>query len=179
MQAGMGKIVRRIGDVKSPSEFWLAGIRDYVKSVFSCGPHSIHGPVHWQRVESFGLKIAERSGADIAVVRLFALLHDSCRRNDGDDLEHGPRAAAMLHRIVPSVFALDRDRLELLEHAVRHHTSGLISDDPTIGACWDADRLDIGRVGITPSPDYMSTACGKKMASQDFSTGSIRASRSF
>jgi len=80
---------------------------------------------------------------------------------------------------VPSVFALDPQRFGLLEHAVRHHTSGLISDDPTIGACWDADRLDIGRVGITPSPDYMSTACGKEMASQDFSTGSIRARQSF
>jgi uncharacterized protein len=175
----MGKIVKRIGDVRSPSEFWLAGIRDYVKSVFSCGPHSIHGPVHWQRVEFFGIKIAERSGADIAVVRLFALLHDSCRRNDGDDLEHGPRAAAMLHRIVPSVFSLDPKRFGLLEHAVRHHTSGLISEDPTIGACWDADRLDIGRVGITPGADYMSTACGKELAGLGCGADSLRARQSF
>jgi len=174
----MGKIVKRIGDVKSPSEFWLAGIRDYVKSVFNCGPQSIHGPMHWQRVEAFGLKIAQSSGADIAVVRLFALLHDSCRRNDGDDLEHGPRAAAMLYRIVPSVFALDPKRFGLLEHAVRHHTSGLISEDPTIGTCWDADRLDIGRVGITPSADYMSTAFGRELATPGLSSGTIRARRS-
>ncbi|MFO7710090.1 MAG: HD domain-containing protein [Desulfobacterales bacterium] len=159
----MRKIVRRMTAAKSPSEVWLDRIRAHVMSIFSCGAHSIHGPVHWQRVESFGLKIAERSGADVAVVRLFALLHDACRLDDGDDPEHGPRAAALLHRIVPSVFAIDPKRFELLEHAVRHHTSGLVSDDPTIGACWDADRLDIGRVGIAPDALYMSTAAGKEM----------------
>jgi hypothetical protein len=101
---------------------------------------------------------------DLTVVRLFALLHDSCRLNDGDDLFHGPRAAEMLYRIVPSVFALDRDRLELLKQAVRYHTSGHTSPDPTIGTCWDADRLDIGRVGITPCAHYMSTVAGKDVA---------------
>jgi uncharacterized protein len=135
-----------------------------VMSVFKCGSDSIHGPRHWQRVEAFGLSIAESSGADLAVVRLFALLHDSCRRDDGADLDHGPRAAEMLDRIVPSVFALDRDRLDLLKQAVRYHTSGLTSPDPTIGTCWDADRLDIGRVGITLSGRYMSTVAGKDTA---------------
>jgi uncharacterized protein len=71
----------------------------------------------------------------------------------------------MLDRIVPSVFALDRDRLDLLKQAVRYHTSGLTSPDPTIGTCWDADRLDIGRVGITLSGRYMSTVAGKDSAS--------------
>ena len=163
-QVEMRKIVKRIANVKSPSEIWLAGIRDYVMSVFKCGADSIHGPAHWQRVETFGLRLAESSGADLTVVRLFALLHDSCRLNDGDDLDHGPRAAEMLDRIVPSVFALDRNRLELLKQAIRHHTSGHTSPDPTIGTCWDADRLDIGRVGITPSDYYMSTAAGKEIA---------------
>jgi uncharacterized protein len=163
-QVEMRKIVKRIANVKSPSEIWLAGIRDYVMSVFRCGSDSIHGPGHWQRVEAFGLRIAESSGADLTVVRLFALLHDSCRLNDGDDLFHGPRAAEMLDRIVPSVFALDPNRLELLKQAVRYHTSGHTSPDPTIGTCWDADRLDIGRVGITPCAHYMSTVAGKDVA---------------
>jgi uncharacterized protein len=160
----MRKIVRRIVNVKSPSKVWLAGIRDYVMSVFQCGPNSIHGPRHWQRVEAFGLSIAESSGADLTVVRLFALLHDSCRLDDGEDLDHGPRAAEMLDRIVPTIFALDRDRLDLLKQAIRLHTSGLTTEDPTIGTCWDADRLDIGRVGTTPIARYMSTAAGKGSA---------------
>ena len=34
----------------------------------------------------------------------------------------------------------------------------------TIGTCWDADRLDLGRVGVIPSVDFMSTHAGKKAA---------------
>jgi uncharacterized protein len=94
-------------------------------------------------------------------VRLFALLHDSCRLDDGEDPDHGPRAAEMLHRIVPAIFALDRTRLELLKQAILLHTSGRTTEDPTIGTCWDADRLDIGRAGLTPDARYMSTSAGK------------------
>jgi uncharacterized protein len=162
----MRKSVRRLANVKNPPETWLAGIREYVMSIFRCGVHSIHGPSHWQRVETFGLDIAKSSGADLMVVRLFALLHDSCRQDDGADLDHGPRAAEMLDRIVPTVFAIDPGRFDLLKEAIRLHTSGLITNDPTIGTCWDADRLDVGRVGMTPSHDYMSTEAGKDMAAE-------------
>lgn len=133
-------------------------------SIFKCGAQSIHGPSHWQRVDAFGLNIAKTSGADLTVVRLFALLHDSCRQHDGADLDHGPRAAEMLNRIVPSVFALDRGRFDLLKEAIRLHTSGLTTNEPTLGTCWDADRLDIVRVGLTPSAQYMSTVAGKDIA---------------
>ena len=160
----MRKRVRRLANVKTPPEAWLAGIREYVMSIFKCGAHSIHGPSHWQRVDAFGLDIAESSGADLIVVSLFAFLHDSCRQDDGADLDHGPRAAEMLDRIVPSVFAIDPGRFNLLKEAIRLHTSGLTTNEPTIGTCWDADRLDIGRVGMTPSAQYMSTEAGKGMA---------------
>ena len=151
-------------NAKSPSEAWLDRIREYAMSIFRCAAHSIHGPSHWQRVDAFGLDIAKSSGADLTVVRLFALLHDSCRQDDGADLDHGPRAAEMLDRIVPAVFSLDRGRFDLLREAIRLHTSGLTTDDPTIGTCWDADRLDIVRVGLTPSAKYLSTIAGKDMA---------------
>ena len=42
--------------------------------------NSVHGPRHWRRVERNGLLLATRSGANIAVVRLFALFHDSRRQ---------------------------------------------------------------------------------------------------
>jgi len=71
----------------------------------------------------------------------------------------------MLGEIAGSLFTFDPDRLALLDYAIRHHTGGQISDDPTIGACWDADRLDIGRVGIIPHERYMSTAAGRRRAS--------------
>jgi len=33
-----------------------------------------------------------------------------------------------------------------------------------VNACFDADRLDLGRVGIMPDPDKMATVQGRIMA---------------
>ena len=142
-------------------EQWVR-IRHHAEEIFTLGPYSIHGPDHWQRVEDVGLELARKSGADQTVVRLFAILHDSCRRNDGGDYHHGPRAADMLGSLVPDLFTLDSDRLALLEHAIRNHPKGRTSVEPTIGTCWDADRLDLGRVGMRPHERYMSTKAGRR-----------------
>jgi len=48
------------------------------------------------------------TGADETVIRLFALLHDSCRLDDGADLLHGPRAADMLGEIAGTLFTFRR-----------------------------------------------------------------------
>ena len=44
---------------------------------------------------------------------------------------------------------LTPDQLHLLRRACATHTHGITSDDPTIGVCWDADRLDISRFGYS------------------------------
>jgi len=31
-----------------------------------------------------------------------------------------------------------------------------VDADPTVQTCWDADRLDLGRVGIKPAARYLS-----------------------
>ena len=134
---------------------------------FTLGLHSLHGPDHWQRVERNGLDIAGRtSGADLLLVRLFAVLHDSHRCNEGHDPEHGPRAAAWARELsaVGKYFQLDPHRLDVLCDAITYHDKGRVSDDPTVGTCWDADRLDLPRVGIRPAPRLMSTARGKHLA---------------
>ena len=41
---------------------------------------------------------------------------------------------------------------------------GRVSDDPTIGTCWDADRLDLRRVAIVPKTGLMSTNPAKGSA---------------
>lgn len=126
--------------------------------------NSIHGPEHWKRVERNGLLLATRTGADITVVRLFALFHDSRRLNDDWDDGHGARGALYAENLRGNGFTLDDNRFELLRYACVWHTDGKHHDDPTIGTCWDADRLDLGRVGIIPQADFMSTAFGKKIA---------------
>ena len=142
---------------------WEA-VRRYAQAIFALGSHSVHGPSHWARVEKNGLELASETGADTTVVRLFAMLHDTCRLNDDTDLGHGPRAADMLGTMVGILFNIDPDRLALLEQAIRHHTDGVTSPDPTIGTCWDADRLDLGRVGKNPEARFMSTEAGKHLA---------------
>ena len=50
----------------------FAALARTVSGTFALGSHSIHGPSHWRRVDRNGLWLAERSGGDLFVVRLFA-----------------------------------------------------------------------------------------------------------
>src|SRR3954453_2622484 len=52
-----------------------------------------HGVAHWARVLENGVRLAEETGADVVIVRLFAILHDCRRVNEATDPDHGPRAA--------------------------------------------------------------------------------------
>lgn len=116
-----------------------------------------HGVVHWARVLENGLRVAEANGADREVVTLFALFHDSRRVNEGRDDDHGVRGGTLARSLRGSLVHLDNARFELLFEACRLHTQGLTTGDPTLVACWDADRLDLGRVGITPLPHRLCT----------------------
>ena len=120
---------------------------------------SIHGENHWRTVGANGLWLAEPlDGADTYVIFLFALLHDSMRESDGRDPEHGPRAAALAGALhAEGVLPATAVQLETLQYACFEHTNGLVSDDPTVGCCWDADRLDLPRVWIEPDPALLST----------------------
>ena len=74
------------------------------------------------------------------------------------DPEHGPRAAAFAAELhAEGMLAITAAQLELLQHACSEHANGFVSTDPTVGACWDADRLDLPRVWITPDPALLST----------------------
>ena len=122
---------------------------------------SIHGPEHWARVAHNGLALAdETAGADRDVIRLFALLHDAMRENDGYDPEHGARAADLALELL-ALLELSDDQYRLLVAACEQHARGHVSLDPTIGCCWDADRLDLPRVGKTLDLRFFSTAAGR------------------
>lgn len=125
---------------------------------------NIHGHDHWMRVVANGLDIAKNTtGVDPTVVELFGLLHDTQRKNDGKDPHHGPRAAEFLDTIVNDLH-ITTTQYNALRYAIEHHTDEIHNTNPTIGACYDADRLDLGRVGITPAPDYMNTEYAKSIA---------------
>jgi len=62
------------------------------------------------------------------------------------------------------ILDLDAGQMDKLVLACRTHTDGTISSDATVGACFDADRLDLDRVGIEPDPELMSTDAGRERA---------------
>lgn len=127
---------------------------------FALPPHSIHGPDHWLRVLENGRALAALTpGADPAVVELFALLHDSQRLDDDSDPGHGERAARCV-RALPGL-GLDARRTALLAEACARHEKGEVSADPTIGCCWDADRLDLSRLHRRPLARLLSTSAAR------------------
>jgi len=134
---------------------------------FRLGIHTIHGPDHWERVEQYGIYLAGKSGVNITVVRLFALFHDSCRETDSIDFDHGIRGAKLAESLRSIYFTVTDPEMEQLLYACRHHTDGEVTDDLTIGCCWDADRLDLGRAHITPKESLMSTLAAKELVRND------------
>lgn len=136
----------------------------HVIQEFQCNPDSIHGPSHWQRVERNGLLLAKRTGCIEEVVRLFALFHDSRREHDGWDITHGKLGADYAKSLRGVLFDISDDHFELLHYACTWHTHGSLIKNLTIGTCWDADRLDLGRVGIKPNASFMSTKFARKIA---------------
>jgi uncharacterized protein len=132
---------------------------------FQLDEMSIHGPSHWIKVFRNATDLATPTpGADRLVCQLFALLHDCERRNEFSDPQHGPRAAAYAIELQKAgTFSLTASQLKLLCDACTAHDNGLVSSDPTIGACWDADRLDLPRVGIRVDSQYLSTDYATKL----------------
>jgi len=134
-----------------------------LSAIFELDDRSVHGPAHWMRVRANGLTLARHTGANTRVVELFSVFHDSCRENDWTDPDHGPRAAALAEYFFyeEKMLLCSEDELQLLVYACGGHTYGGISDDPTIGTCWDADRLDLPRVGIMVDPNLLCTDAAK------------------
>lgn len=137
-----------------------------VTQQFQLGPGSDHGPNHWRTVEKTGLHLAASNSADPTVVRLFALFHDSRRESEGYDPLHGQRGAELAISLNGNLYQVDESQLELLVLACELHHQGAMTDDPTLGACFDADRLDLVRVGVRPDPKRLCTEEGKALASQ-------------
>ena len=135
-----------------------------LRDCFSLDWDGIHGIGHWRRVRDNGLRLAAVTGARPRVVELFGYLHDSMRLDDGFDLEHGPRAAKFVRTLAGRGFHLPADELELLVHAIDFHSVGRIDGDVTVQTCWDADRLDLGRIGIVPEARRLCTPAARQPA---------------
>jgi uncharacterized protein len=132
------------------------------KGRFVLDLHGIHGVPHWQRVRENGLRIAKHSGAKRLIVELFAYLHDCCREDDRSDPGHGERAADFTAMLRGTLIHLSEEDFALLYEAIRDHELGLTRGDITVRTCWDADRLDLGRVRRRPNPRYLCTEYARR-----------------
>jgi uncharacterized protein len=119
------------------------------------------GVAHWARVLENGLRLANTTGANIEVVQLFAVFHDSKRLKETSDPEHGRCAAEFAAELRGQVFYLPDQEFGLLYRARAGHTHERNHPDITIQTCWDADRLDLGRVGVTPHASRLCTDAAK------------------
>jgi uncharacterized protein len=137
----------------------LDKLLETVREHAQVGGSYVHGEQHWRAVAEVGLRLLEDNRrADPDVVFLFALFHDAARENEHTDPGHGRRGAALAATLrADRAFTLPDDRFKILLEACATHTEALFSDQPTIGVCYDADRLNLWRVGTTPDPKLLST----------------------
>ena len=70
-----------------------------------------HGYAHWMRVLHNGRLLAETENANLKVVELFCLLHDTQRRNEDRDPEHGSRATDYAQAIRGTLFKLNEEEM--------------------------------------------------------------------
>ena len=143
-------------------------IRCYSASRWPDAMGNTHGVEHWDRVARFG-RMLYQEGADMNVVLAFAYLHDSERKDNAEDIEHGKRASLLIDRIRKTELrALSDEQIEKLKRACELHTIEHRTGDITIDTCFDADRMDLLRVGIMPSPERMATQRGAELVADPY-----------
>lgn len=139
----------------------MADIRQH----FLLNWHGIHGAAHWARVHYHGLALAQETGVDPRIPALFSVIHDSQRQNEDHDPEHGLRAAEYAESLRGrGLLELDDVAFSQLQAACTGHSAGGTLAPLAVQVCWDADRLDLGRVGIRPDPARLCTRAARQPA---------------
>lgn len=131
-----------------------------IKHQYRLNWNGTHGVIHWNRVYENGINLAEQDGVNTNVVQFFSIFHDSGRKNEGTDNNHGARGAQLAMKMRPDI-PLNDDDFSLLITACSLHTSARTHEDLTVQSCFDSDRLDLGRVGTMPDADYLCTPVAK------------------
>ena len=134
----------------------------HLRAQFAIDWHGHHGGAHWARVRANGLMLAAQTGANPLVVELFAFFHDSRRINEWEDPGHGARGATLAGQLRGRFFDASDGEMDQLVAACKGHSDGGSSGSATVLTCWDADRLDLLRVGITPRAQRLCTAAARE-----------------
>ncbi len=136
-----------------------------ILSQFALDPNGLHGLPHWARVLENALCLARETDVNPEILELFAILHDSRRISDGEDRDHGLRSGDFaLHCRDQGCVLNDEDFLRLHMAIVGHTKCCSDPGDETIRICWDAERLDLPRLGLTPRANTMHTEAAQNPA---------------
>lgn len=127
--------------------------------------HTHHGIAHWSRVWLNGRELARQYDINPMIPAWFAFLHDSQRHNENLDPGHGRRSAAFARSMASQgiLRGLSSHELGLLCDAMEWHSEGGTHGPLAVQICWDADRLDLGRVGIYPDEQRLCTQHARQM----------------
>ena len=137
--------------------------------------NGVHGFAHWRAIYRNGIKLFPE--IDKTLLFYFSVFHDFFRNNDFSDKAHGKRALVALPLIKENLKMKGKDKskiqeqLDILAFTFEHHDDNPeeynaienpLKDNTTVRILIDADRLDLGRVGITPLSEYLLTEQGKE-----------------
>ena len=108
---------------------------DYFASQYQLHHNGCHGIEHWFCVIINGRLIATEFGADIEVVKHFALLHDVIHKDEKLDILHGNRSAQFALSLADSWIQLNRFQMQQLTEACRDHSMNHLLKDFKILVC--------------------------------------------
>jgi len=109
-----------------------------------------HGWEHVRRVYDLALRIGQEEGADLLLIGLAALLHDTGRLVHRKGTHHAVLSVEMARDILKP-YPLAPEQVEAIVHAIEAHSFSQGIEPRTLEACVlrDADRLDgLGAIGI-------------------------------
>ena len=128
----------------------------------ACKGLGLHGMSHLRRVASTAGRIASLISEDVEAAVVTGFLHDCARTDDGGGTSHAHDSACVAKNILPTCYPhLDVDRLCA---GIAGHADGVVTDDLLIGSVWDADRLDLVRLGIEVDLGLLSTSVARRVA---------------
>lgn len=127
----------------------------------TCGGLRIHGMSHLRRVAILSGRLAVAVGEDVESAVVMGFLHDSARKNDGNDIEHAHDSAILARELLERFYpSLDADRIC---EAIAGHADGKVTSDPLTACLWDADRLELKRIGRTIDLGLLSTETARRL----------------
>ena len=153
-------------------DFKYLDLIESIKQEFKIDYYGDHGISHWRRVYCNTQKLSRYYDIESEIFELFALLHDSKRHDEFEDIHHGVRAAGFVQKLLrDGVISLNEKDVERLLYACANHTKSdkadPLYDDLIVQICFDSDRLDIGRVGFEVDPAYLATDYAKELIDRD------------